>query len=203
VENLHKQEIEKLVSARDENSLQELFRHFYRRTYAAVMAIVRNHQTAEDLTQEAFVRAFNRLDKLREPHRFGPWLGSIATNLARDHLKKEKRFVWTSDIEQGNPSAQASVEEQLLEREKADTLRESLKSLSPEHYQVVILYYYYESTIEEISSMCAVSEGTVKSRLHRARKKLRSVLQDEEAGIREPEGALSRPRSSEERGEGS
>jgi len=197
VEELEKPEIEKLVNSGDENSLKQLFEHFYGRIYATVMAITRDHQAAEDLTQEAFIRGFNQITKLREPSRFGAWLGSIATNLARDYLKKEKRFVWTSDIEQGNPSSQPSVEEQLLEREKVATLREALRTLPPEQHQVVILYYYYETRVEDIASFCGISAGTVKSRLHRARRKLFDVFNEGE--LKE---ALNRPRSTEERGGG-
>ena len=187
----------KLVNTGDEYSLQSLFQHFYGRTYAAVMAITRDHQAAEDITQDAFVRAFNQLKKLRDPSRFGPWLGSIATNLARDYLRKEKRLVWTSDIEHANPSSEASVEEQILEREKVATLREALRLLPPEQNQVVILFYYYESRVEEIASLCGISAGTVKSRLYRARRKLLEILQEGE-----PEEALHRLKGTEGRGEG-
>ncbi len=195
--SLERDYLETLVSKGDTESCRELFEHFYSKTYAAVMSITRNHQTSEDIVQEAFIRAFNGLDRLREPAKFGSWVGAIATNLARDHLKKEKKLVWTDEIEQGHPSPGLSVEEQLLEKEEVERIREILRSLPPEQYQIMILYYYYETKVEDIASLMEVNPGTVKSRLHRARQKLHRLLQEGELN-----GGFDRPRSTEGKGEG-
>ncbi len=204
---LDREQVEKLVNSGDEYSCRLLFEHFYGKTYAAVMAITRNHQTSEDLVQEAFIRAFNGLKQLREPSKFGAWVGTIATNLARDYLKKNKKIFWTSEIEKNYSSSEVSVEDQLMEKEEAREVRSLLRSLPSEQYQVIILYYYYEMRVEDMASFMKVNVGTVKSRLHRARRKLYNLLQQGElnGALNRPssnKGSLNPPGSNKGRGEG-
>lgn len=147
------------------------------------MALVRNREWAEDLTQESFYRAFRKLKSLREPAKFGSWLAAIATNLALDSLKNEKKYVPTADFftdGQAHPSGSSSVEEQVLQNEKAELVRAALRTLPPEQYQVIILYYYHHQKIEDIASFLGVRAGTVKSRMHRARQKLLKILENGE-----------------------
>ncbi len=204
--------IKQLVNTADEESLRELFENFYSRTYAAVMAVLRDSQASEDVTQEAFVKAFQKLGTLREPSRFGAWLTAIATNLARDRWKKEKKYLWTGELEGGtgsedregqaaaalfsNPAScrasnatpssstdltsgstlLSSVEAEVFRKEEAEMVRQALRNLPPEHYQVVILYYYHQLRVDEISEYCGIRKGTVKSRLFRARQRLLETL---------------------------
>ncbi len=174
-----------MVNCGSEASLKELFEHFYGRTFAAVMALTRNREGAEDITQEAFIRAFKRLKSLREPAKFGAWLVTIATNLARDSLKRENKYVLTSEpFEKCSANPGSSVEEQVLRHEKSRWIRSKLRSLPPEQYQVIILFYYYDQKIEDIAQFLGISTGTVKSRLHRTREKLSEILQEREQNER-------------------
>lgn len=81
-----------LVRKNDEAAQRELFEAFYRRTFAVVFSILRRRESAEDITQEAFIRAFQNIDRLREPEKFAPWLAVIASNLSRNHLQREKKL---------------------------------------------------------------------------------------------------------------
>lgn len=182
---MERERVAQLVSQNDDASRRELFEIFYRRTYAAVFALLRHRESAEDITQEAFIRAFQNMEKLREKDKFGPWLGAIATNLARNHLKRERRLCYFS----GNPAepaanspetAPCSTEEQVIREEEIARVRAALRSLSPEQYQVVILQYYYDLKLNEIARLLKISPGTVKSRLFRARDRLCRVLEPKE-----------------------
>ena len=95
---MEQEQIAALVKQNDNAARRALFEEFYQRTFAAVFQIVRSRETAEDLAQDAFVKAFHNLPKLREAKKFGAWLMAIATNLARNHLKREKRLVYADDF---------------------------------------------------------------------------------------------------------
>jgi len=176
--------VAQLVRKNDNASRRELFEIFYRPTYAAVFALLRHRESAEDITQEAFIRAFQNIDRLREKDKFGPWLAAIATNLARNHLKREKRLCYyDKPIEPAAGSAAAafcSTEERLIREEEIARVRAALRTLSPEQYQVVILQYYYNLKLDEIARLLNISPGTVKSRLFRARDRLSRALEPEE-----------------------
>jgi RNA polymerase sigma-70 factor (ECF subfamily) len=180
---LERARVESLVKSGSQASLKELFEHYYGKIFATVMALVRNREWAEDLTQESFYRAFTKLESLREPAKFGSWIAAIATNLALDSLKKEKKSYPTPDFfEDGsaNPSGFSPVEERVLRNEKVELVRAALRTLPPEQYQVIILHYYHYQTIEDMALFLGVKAGTIKSRMHRARKKLLTVLEDRE-----------------------
>jgi len=173
--------VELLVKNADEDSKKELFELFYSKTFATVMAKVRHREWAEDLTQEAFIRAFRSLHKLREPKKFGAWLASIAANLACDAFKKEKKYVLTAEpYEKETSASDISVEEHVMQREQSAGMRALLRQLPADQYQVVILFYYYDQKIEDIAGVLNINVGTVKSRLHRARSKLKDLLQKRE-----------------------
>lgn len=181
---MERERVAQLAGQNDDASRRELFEIFYRRTYAVVYAILRHRESAEDITQDAFIKAFLNLPKLRDKEKFGPWLAAIATNLARNYLKREKRLYFT-----GNPveppagsveSAFRSTEEQVIREAEIARVREALRTLPPEQYQVVIMQYFYDLKLIEIARFLKISPGTVKSRLFRARTRLSRVLEPKE-----------------------
>lgn len=170
-----------MAEQNDDASRKELFKIFYGRTYAAVYAILRHRENSEDITQDAFIKAFLNMSQLREKGKFGAWLAAIATNLARNHLKREKRLNYSSNpielpaLISGNPSS--STEELVIREAEIDRVRTALRTLPPEQYQVVIMQYYYDLKLTEIARLLKISPGTVKSRLFRARGRLSRVLE--------------------------
>jgi RNA polymerase sigma-70 factor (ECF subfamily) len=181
---LERERVVQLVRQNDDASRRELFEIFYRRTYAAVFAILRHRESAEDITQDAFIKAFQNITRLREKEKFGPWLAAIATNLARNHLKREKRLYYSGNpVEPEAGSAQitpSSTEEQVIREEEIARVRAALRTLPPEQYQVVIMQYFYDLKLAEIARLLKISPGTAKSRLFRARVRLSRVLEPKE-----------------------
>jgi RNA polymerase sigma-70 factor (ECF subfamily) len=181
---LERERVVQLVRQNDDASRRELFEIFYRRTYAAVFAILRHRESAEDITQDAFIKAFQNITRLREKEKFGPWLAAIATNLARNHLKREKRIYYSGNpVEPEAGSAQitpSSTEEQVIREEEIARVRAALRTLPPEQYQVVIMQYFYDLKLAEIARLLKISPGTAKSRLFRARVRLSRVLEPKE-----------------------
>ncbi len=174
--------METLVRCGKEASLKELFEAFYGRTYAAVVVVVKNREQAEDITQEAFIRAFLKLKSLREPAKFGSWIATIGTNMARDAIRREKKYVLTGEpVEEDLSIAKTlGVEEEVIRKDDKNRLLKVMRSLSPEHYQVILLFYFHDQKIEDIAVLLNIEEGTVKSRLHRARERLKILLPEKE-----------------------
>ncbi len=172
------EELRELVIRKDNESRRQLFEAYYKKTFAVVYNILRNRENAEDITQDAFIKAFQNIHQLKDQTKFGAWLAVIASNLARNFLKREKRIDYTDEeLTPENSSETKDTEELALLSLEIDRVRQAIKALPPDHYQVVVLQYYYDLRVEEIATMLKISQGTVKSRLHRARQRLAKSLE--------------------------
>ncbi|NLC56774.1 MAG: sigma-70 family RNA polymerase sigma factor [Armatimonadetes bacterium] len=174
------------AQAGDAESFRVLFERHHRRIYNAVYPIVRTAADAEDVTQDAFVRAYRALGSLREGQAFLSWLYRIALNLARNHVRDRRASLWESLDEQ------VVWGEETLERQIADpgpgpaqaaeehevqaVVRAAIEELSPAHREVVVLHHLQGVPVEEIARVVGCSVGTVKSRLARARDALKRKL---------------------------
>ncbi|MFA6956823.1 MAG: sigma-70 family RNA polymerase sigma factor [Thermoanaerobaculia bacterium] len=149
---------------------------YSRRALSIAWGIVRDAADAEDLVQEAFVRAYEKIGRFREGEPFGPWLYRIVTNLALDLVRHRTKFPATpveSHEERGELRAAS--------REWSDTasrIDRAIESL-PEMQRVVArLFIVEEFEHAEIAAMTGLAEGTVRSHLSHARKKLQEALKD-------------------------
>ena len=138
---------------------------------------------AADLASETFVVAFRRrasFDQSRPDAR--PWLFGIALNLARNEVRSERRRLRVLPrLAERADTSDAEVVERL--DSQAMPLREALAGLSDEERDVLVLYAGEEMTYEEIADALAIAVGTVRSRLHRARMKVRAKLEQDEEGV--------------------
>ncbi len=162
----------------DHGTLENLYHQYFNRTYRTAYLITGDHQMAEDATQEAFLKAFANLDTLRDLEKFGSWVSMIASNYAIDLLRKKKRMIFSDNISQhadGNPGT--SPQESWEKTESSQEVREALSLLEPEEREILVLKYFNELSIKEIAAITAIPAGTIKSRLFRARKKVRILLQ--------------------------
>ncbi|NLY49395.1 MAG: RNA polymerase sigma factor [Firmicutes bacterium] len=155
-------------------AFQVLFELFYEDVYRSAYMVTRNREQAEDATQEAFLKAFQRLDSLEEPKKFGAWVRAIVVRSAIDILRRNKGLVPAEepeDFPQGMPVHLATLllpEEELERAELRTKVREAIRALAPAQQQVVTLKYYHGLKDLEIAELLQVSVGTVKSRAHRA-----------------------------------
>ncbi len=178
---MEQSEVKKLVRQNDNEARRALFEAFYGRTFAVVYNILRRRENAEDITQDAFIKAFQSIDQLQDQAKFGAWLTVIASNLARNYLKREKKIILTDELpETSTGSFSNDTEEAVLRGLEIDRVRKAIRTLPPEQYQVVVLQYYHDLKVEEIASMLGIRAGTVKSRLFRAREKLAGELELEQ-----------------------
>jgi len=162
----------------DAGSYEYLVAKFTKRVVSIAWSIVRNAADAEDLAQEAFVRAFQTIDRFKSGEPFGPWIFRIVTNLSLDVMKHRTRFRH-EEIGEGEQAARRDrADLPAMAGELARRIDEAIESL-PEMQRVVArLYLVEEFEHAEIAEMTGLSAGTVRSHLSLARGKLREKLAD-------------------------
>jgi RNA polymerase sigma-70 factor (ECF subfamily) len=166
------------VRAGDASAYDYLVAKYLRRTLSIVWGIVRNGQDAEDLAQEAFVKAFERMDRFREGEPFGPWIYRIATNLALDLVRHRARVVHQPPPDDLPAARLQEADVPARSNEIAQRIDAALESLPAQQCLVARLHLVEELEHSEIAAITGLSEGTVRSHLSLARKKLRESLRD-------------------------
>ncbi len=173
------------AKAGDERAFEVLFGRQHRRIYAICYGMLRNEADASDATQEAFVRAYRSLHRLEAPGAFGGWLAQIAVNICRDILKRPRLVARSLDEPLGDedsefkleiPDWTDSPEKASMTQELQDVVNRAIGTLSPDHRAVVTMHHLEGMDVLQIADVLGVSEGTVKSRLSRARAELRRKL---------------------------
>ncbi|MEW5763121.1 MAG: sigma-70 family RNA polymerase sigma factor [Bacillota bacterium] len=156
-------------------ALELLFDWFGQRVYRAANFILNDHHLAEEVTQETFLAAYKHLDQLKDIHKAEAWLVRIAINEACDVLRERKKLVPCALIVT-NPASQSG----LLARQERLEIEEAILGLPPEHQAVIFLKYYGELTTKQIAQALDIPEGTVKTRLRKARDILANALAAED-----------------------
>ncbi len=147
------------------------------RVYNYVLRLVRQPATAEDLTQDAFLKAWRAFDQYDRQKDFLPWILQIARHTTLDYLRKHKELLDESLVEQ-RAGAAPSPEQALLNAEKTQRLDEALQKL-PEAQRTAIFLYYVEQL--DTAALAKIMRGTqagVMSLLHRARQGMKKLLKD-------------------------
>lgn len=173
----------------DTTAYRGLVEKYQGRVYAMVYGMLRNREDARDVTQEAFVKAYNNLDRFRLESSFYTWLYRIAMNLAIDLTRKRKRRKQTSFDE---AIAARDEDGDMLEAHTEDSPRKTLErkqlyarimgaleTLPDDQRQVVLLRELEGLSYKEIAEIIDIPEGTVMSRLFYARKKLQKILAED------------------------
>ena len=183
-------ELLEAVRAGDATAYRGLVEKYQNRVYSMVYGMVRNREDARDITQDAFVKAYNNLDSFRLESSFYTWLYRIAMNLAIDFLRKSKRRPTTEFDETIATRDEGGIDEvhntlsprAALERKQLyDRIMSAMQKLPDDQRQVILLRELEGLSYREISDVMDIPEGTVMSRLFYARKKLQKLLGPEVA----------------------
>lgn len=170
----------------DRLAIEVLIRRFQNYVYRLCYLVMRNEQDAEDMTQETFIRAFRALPRfeIRKGTSFEAWLYRIAINACRSRMRRKWYQVlpWPEPAPQMVAEPEAQPERQMLQGEQRDWILEAIDHLGEKHRLVVILRYYAGLSNEEIARTLDIPSGTVRSRLHIARQRLRDLLAEQEEG---------------------
>ena len=168
--------------AGNEAAIEALVRQYEVTVFRLAFAIVGDDLEAHEITQETFIASLRSLNKYQERQSFKAWLFTIALNLSRSYLRKRKflekiRESATALFRVENQK-QLLPEERIIQTEKEAAIWNELNKLDEHHRVVVILRYFHELSIAEISEILSVKEGTIHSRLFTARERLKNALQN-------------------------
>jgi RNA polymerase sigma-70 factor (ECF subfamily) len=166
----------------DPRAFEEVVRLTYRQVYTQALRVVGDRQDAEDVTQDAYLRVFRGLRGFREEAQFETWLYRIVANAAISHLRRRGRFgdLGADPVEDDVPGTEEPEPAGTVA--DRDVLLRALDSLPDGLRVVVVLKDVYDLSCRDIADRMGLSEGAVKVRLHRARRKLRDELATTEAG---------------------
>ena len=177
-------DLESTVRAAQKGDI-DAFTHLVRTHQAMVcattLAITASIPASEDVAQQAFVAAWNKLRELREPRRFSGWIRQIARNLGLKHQRGTERRaarVVSHPEGEGTGVEHATPESQLIAHEQDALLADALTSLPEETREVLALYYRDETSTREIADQLGLSEPTVRKRLSRARTVLHTAVDE-------------------------
>jgi RNA polymerase sigma-70 factor, ECF subfamily len=160
-------------------AFRELYDRFYSRAYRLAYGMTGRHELAEDLTQEVFMRAFQKLDKYDRKSSFATWFYRLAVNSSLNYKKREMKEAHESTDAQRVPPCSSTfklVETNILRRQVQEQINRALLSLKPKFRIIVILKDVEGLNIAEIAERLNCSKGTVASRLFRARDLLAEKL---------------------------
>jgi RNA polymerase sigma-70 factor (ECF subfamily) len=168
----------------DELAIGALIRRYENYVFRLCFLVMRSEQDAEDMTQETFIRAFRALPRfeVREGASFEAWLYRIAVNACRSRMRRK----WYQVLPWPNPAPDVVAEPEaqpdrlVVKDERRNEILRAIDSLGEKHRLVVILRYYAGLSNEEIAQTLGIPSGTVRSRLHTARQRLKTVLAGKE-----------------------
>ncbi|HRJ48625.1 MAG: hypothetical protein RLZZ129_768 [Verrucomicrobiota bacterium] len=177
----------------DQAAFDEMVSRYWDRIYSMVNQLLRNTQDAEEVTQDAFIRAHRGLANFRGESAFSTWLYQIATNLARNRYwywwrrKRDQTISFDQPVGSDNETTLAEIIPAELEtpdditvtQEFVDKIAEGMAKLSAKHREILTLRNIKNLSYEEIATILNLSVGTVKSRIARARESLRAKLGDD------------------------
>lgn len=171
---------------KDQQAFSDLMDKYKDPIYYMLLKMVNNNDDAEDLTLEAFGKAFNRLNQYTPNFAFSTWLFKIATNNCIDFLRKKKKNVMSIDNRVSNNDGEEymfeiksdgmSPEQIAMNEQKIQLMRQYVKKLKPRYEILVEMRYFKEMSYEEISIELNLPLGTVKAQLFRAREFLYNIM---------------------------
>ncbi|UXP30723.1 sigma-70 family RNA polymerase sigma factor [Reichenbachiella agarivorans] len=185
--------IDHAINEGDEQAYAELMDRYKRPVYHMILKMIRNTDDAEDLTIEAFAKAFKNLHKFKKDYTFSTWLFRIATNNTIDFIRKKKLNTFslnTSFSDDNGESVNIDVEdrtlnpqEEAINTQKIELVQMFVTKLPPKYQRLVRLRYFDELSYDEIAKTLDAPLGTVKAQLHRARELMYDLVKDKKQHI--------------------
>lgn len=175
----------KQVLKGDQSAYADIVNHYQHKLYQICYRMLGSKEEAEDITQEAFVRAYVNLHTFDQKRKFSTWLYRIGTNLCIDRIRKKKPDYYLDAEVAGTDGldmySQIASDEQLPEEvleqmELQERIQYEISRLPDKYRAVIVLKYIEELSLQEISEILDMPLGTVKTRIHRGREALRKQL---------------------------
>jgi RNA polymerase sigma factor (sigma-70 family) len=182
------------VEKGDQKAYAELMSRYRDSIYFMLLKMVNNKDDADDLTIEAFGKAFKRLEQYTPNYAFSTWLFKIASNNCIDFIRKKKNSTTYSldkpfendeggGIQMDIKSSALDPEEKIIKKQKILLMHEVVEKLKPRYKELIELRYFKEYSYEEIAEQLNIPIGTVKAQLFRAREFLYNIMKNSEGSI--------------------
>lgn len=158
-------------------NFREIYDKYKKKVYSKALILLKNQSQAEDVTQEVFIKVFYKFNSLKNPEKFEAWLNTIIFNSSMRYIKEnsKKWIIYDEKLITCVPEDDLT-EIKYLRKESCKDVSDAINEL-PEHYRIpIVLYYYYNIKIKNISKKMGCSIGTIKSRLFSAKSILREKL---------------------------
>lgn len=182
--------VKKAIDNGDQKAYAELMSRYKDSIYFMLLKMVNNRDDADDLTIEAFGKAFKNIRQYTPDYAFSTWLFKIATNNCIDFIRKKRKQTFSIDkgIETDDggelnidiKSTQPDPEENMMKKQKVMMMRDVVERLKPRYRKLVELRYFQERSYEEIAEELSLPLGTVKAQLFRAREFLYQIMKNSE-----------------------
>ena len=178
-------DIKKLVSdaaGGNEDAFQQLYSETYKSAYHTASLLLNNPDDIEDVLQNVYIKAYKKLSELKNPESFESWLKSIVENESKNYIKKERRInapivLLKDESDIGTDEWRQPVPQEYMEREDLrNSVSEILDTLSPEVRACIVLFYYEQRSLKEISEILEIPLGTVKTRLYYGKKRIEKAF---------------------------
>ncbi len=178
--NLTEEMLVKQMKKGDKASFDMLYEKYKNMALHTAYLITGDYSYSEDVVQDTFVKVYLHCKELKNDSGFRAWMMQILVRTAYKCGRKKSRELPDDEVTQKMDTGRTlSSLEQVIMQEEAEAITQAVRTLPVKQRTVVVLYYYQEYQISEIAQILGCLEGTVKSRLHTARKKLKSVLETE------------------------
>jgi RNA polymerase sigma-70 factor (ECF subfamily) len=185
--------VQRAIDQGDQRAYAELMKNYRDSLYFMLLKMTNNPHDAEDLTIEAFGKAFKKLHQYTPDYAFSTWLFKIASNNCIDFIRKKKKYTFSIDqgiddelgTELANriPAEDLDPEQELVKKQKIKLMREVVEKLKPHYRTLIELRYFSEFSYEEIAAELNLPLGTVKAQLFRAREFLYQILKNSKEKI--------------------
>ncbi|NOX85990.1 MAG: sigma-70 family RNA polymerase sigma factor [Chlorobi bacterium] len=184
--------IQRALEHQDQQAYAELLKHYRDPLYYMMLKMTGDPDDAEDLTIEAFGKAFKSLKLYTPNYAFSTWLFRIATNNCIDFMRKKAKIGPTVNLDDDEkeyqrvvqiPSGTPNPEEEMIKDQKINTMHEYVSRLKPTYRRLIELRYFKEYSYEEIVDELGLPLGTVKAQLFRAREYLHNMLKEKKEKI--------------------
>ena len=180
--------VQAAIQQGDQRAYAALMNNYRDSLYFMLLKMTNNPIDADDLTIEAFGKAFKKLEQYTPDYAFSTWLFKIASNNCIDFMRKKKKYTFSMNSspegEEGQelaniiPSDTPDPEEKVMKKEKMGLMREVVEKLKPHYRQLIELRYFKEYSYEEIARELDLPLGTVKAQLFRAREFISNIMKN-------------------------
>ncbi len=169
--------IEKVIGGQA-NYFSYIVEKYQNIVFSIALKVLGNREDAEEMAQESFIKAYKSLHTFKGKAKFSTWLYRITYNNCISEVRKKKQYFTSTEDVQIRDEAEEMNFDGIPEENRAKYVQAAVKKLPEDEYTLIMMYYFEDQSVEELSQVTGLSPSNTKVKLHRARKKLYTILND-------------------------